>query len=357
MKPLIRSILVIIVAVSLMLVGRNHLETSRGVTGDKVVNFYNWGDYIDPELLTQFEEETGYVVVYETFDSNEAMVTKIQQGGTNYDLIGPSEYMVESMVEQDLLMPINKDLLPNLPNIDPRFMDQAYDPGNKYSIPYFWGTLGILYNTNEIEEGEITGWKDLWDEKYRESIMVYDGARETMGIGLQSLGYSLNDTDYSHMVEAMKKMKTLMPNIQALLADEIKMYAVMEQAPIAVTFSGEAAMAMDDNEDLAYIIPEEGTNIWYDTLAIPKNAKNIEGAHALMDFLMRPDVAAQNAEYIGYATPNAKAKELMDPEITSDPAFYPSDELISKMEIYKNLGQENLIKYNDLYLEIKLEPR
>lgn len=357
MKSLLRSMAIIVIAVSLMLVGRNRLEMTRGVTGDKVVNFYNWGDYIDPELLKQFEEETGYVVVYETFDSNEAMVTKIQQGGTNYDLIGPSEYMVESMVEQGLLLPINKDLLPNLVNIDPKFMDQAYDPGNKYSIPYFWGTLGILYNTKQIEEGEIKGWKDLWNEKYKESIMIYDGARETMGIGLQSLGYSLNDTDYSHMVEAKKKMKTLMPNIQALLADEIKMYAVMEQAPIAVTFSGEAAMAMDDNEDLAYIIPEEGTNIWYDTLAIPKNAKNIEGAHALMDFLMRPEVAAQNAEYIGYATPNAKAIELMDPEITGDPAFYPSDELISKMEIYKNLGQENLIKYNDLYLEIKLEPR
>ncbi|MBG9986396.1 ABC transporter substrate-binding protein [Facklamia sp. DSM 111018] len=357
MKTFIRSTLFILLIVLAMLIGRHFLQSSQGLNGNKVINFYNWGDYIDPELLEQFQEETGYVVVYETFDSNEAMLTKVQQGGTNYDLIGPSEYMVENMIEQNLLEEIDHDLLPNLKHISPDFLDQTFDPGNNYSIPYFWGTLGILYNTQEIKEGEITGWNDLWNEKYREKIMIIDGAREVLGIGLQSFGYSLNETDSQQLMKAAKKMKTLMPNILALLADEIKMYAVMEEAPIAITYSGEAASAIDENENLAYMVPEEGSNIWFDTLAIPKGAQNIEGAHALMDFLMQPEVAAQNAEYIGYATPNGSALNLMDPEIIEDPAFYPDQALVDKLEVYRDLGQEKLIEYNDLYLEIKLEPR
>ena len=358
MKSLVNSMVVILIAVALMFVGRHYLQASQGLTGgNQVINFYNWGDYIDPELIKEFEEESGYVVVYETFDSNEAMLTKIQQGGSNYDLIGPSEYMVENMMEQGLLEKLDHQLLPNLQHNDPRFLDQYYDPGNQYSVPYFWGTLGIIYNTNQIEEGEIKSWDDLWSDKYRGKIMIVDGAREVVGIGLQSMGYSLNETDSEILAKAGQKMKKLMPNILALLADEIKMYATIEEAPIAITYSGEAAMAMEDNEALGYLVPEEGSNIWFDTLAIPKGARNIEGAHALMDFLMRPEIAARNAEYIGYATPNKDAIELMDPEVTGDTAFYPDQAIIDKLEIYRNLGKEKLIEYNDLYLQIKLEPR
>lgn len=357
MKSLIRSMAAILILVVGMFLAINYLQTRQGLHGDKIINFYNWGDYIDPELLKQFEEETGYKVVYETFDSNEAMLTKVQQGGTNYDLIVPSEYTVENMVDQGLLLPIDHQQLSQLKNVSPRFLDQPFDPGNQYSIPYFWGTLGIIYNTKEIQPGEIKGWKDLFQDKYKEKIMIYDGAREVMGIGLQTLGYSLNETDSTRLEEAMLKMKQLMPNILALLADEIKMYATIEEAPIAITFSGEAAMAMEDNPDLDYLIPEEGSNIWFDTLAIPKGADNIEGAHALIDFLMRPEVAAQNAEYIGYATPNEAALDFMDPEIISDPAFYPDEALMDRLEVYRNLGQHKLIEYNNFYLQVKLEPR
>lgn len=357
MKTLINMSIAILVVVAALFGLRYQLESSQGLTGDKVLTFYNWGDYIDPELLDRFEEETGYSVIYETFDSNEAMFTKVQQGGTQYDILVPSEYMIESMIDANLLQAIDYTQLPNFQYLDERFIDQPFDPENEYSIPYFWGTLGILYNTNYIDASQVETWEDLWAPELASSIMIYDGAREVLGIGLQSLGYSLNETDDDKIIEAAAKMKTLMPNIIALVADEIKMHINQEEAPIGITFSGEAATAMYDNEDLAYHVPEEGSNLWFDNLVIPANSKNPEGAHALINFLLDPEIAAINAEYVGYATPNKAALDLMDPEITSDEAFYPSDEVISHLEVYRDLGQEKLIQYNDLYLQIKIEPR
>ncbi|MDO4432440.1 MAG: ABC transporter substrate-binding protein [Aerococcaceae bacterium] len=357
MRKLIQAV-VAILGVSALLFGlRYQLENARGLTGDNVINFYNWGDYIDPELLSEFEAETGYRIIYETFDSNEAMVSKIRQGGTAYDLAIPSEYMIQTMIQEDMLIPLDYSKLDGVENIDPRFMDLSFDPNNQYSIPYFWGTLGIIYNTNVISEAELQKWDDLWNPKLRNNILIYDGAREVMGIGLQSLGYSLNETDDEALIAAAEKMKTLMPNVRAMVADEIKMYMAQGEAAVAITFSGEAATAMADNEDLAYTIPREGSNIWFDNIVIPKTARNVDGAYALINFLLRPDIAARNAEYIGYATPNQKAFELLDPEITSDEAFYPSDELISHLEEYQGLGKTKLIQFNDLFLEIKIEPK
>lgn len=357
MKTLINMSIAILVVVAALFGIRYQLESSQGLTDGKVLTFYNWGDYIDPDLLDRFEEETGYSVIYETFDSNEAMFTKVQQGGTQYDVLVPSEYMIESMIDADLLQPIDYTQLPNFQYLDERFIDQPFDPENEYSIPYFWGTLGILYNTKYIDASQVETWDDLWNPEFASSIMIYDGAREVLGIGLQSLGYSLNETDDDKLIEAAAKMKTLMPNIIALVADEIKMHINQEEAPIGITFSGEAATAMWENEDLAYHVPEEGSNLWFDNLVIPANSKNAEGAHALINFLLDPEIAAINAEYVGYATPNSAAIDLMDPEITSDEAFYPSDEVMSHLEVYRDLGQEKLIQYNDLYLQVKIEPR
>ncbi|MBK0348523.1 ABC transporter substrate-binding protein [Aerococcaceae bacterium zg-ZJ1578] len=356
MKRLINSIVALLATVALLFFVRFQLESNAGLNNDKTVVFYNFGDYIDPDLLKQFEEETGYRVIYETYDSNEAMVTKVEQGGTTYDLLVPSEYMVQSMIKSDLLRPLDYSLLPNFEHIDSRFKDLAFDPKNRYSIPYFWGTLGILYNP-EMIDGKIEHWDDLWNEEYRNKILLIDSAREVMGIGLQSLGFSLNETDDTALMVATAKMKALMPNVMALAVDEIKMYIAQGEAPIAITYTGEASMAMEHNENLVYVVPSEGSNMWFDNLVIPKIARNIEGAHALINFLMRPDVAAKNAEYIGYTTPNKSAIPLLDPEITEDEAFYPSDETIEHLEVYQDLGQEKLIQFNDLYLEIKMEPR
>ncbi|MBG9979142.1 ABC transporter substrate-binding protein [Ruoffia tabacinasalis] len=357
MKQLMTMLVGILLIVAVLFGFRHQLESSLGLTDGNTIVFYNWGDYIDPELLTQFEEETGYSVIYETFDSNEAMMTKIEQGGTRYDVAVPSEYMIEQMIEADLLQEIDHSLLPNLENINPRFLDLEFDPNNRFSIPYFWGTLGIIYNTNYVDESEVQQWNDLWNPKFRNNIMIYDGAREVLGIGLQSLGYSLNETDSTRLREATNKMKTLMPNILALVADEMKMHLGNEEAMIGVTFSGEASMAIWENPELAYVLPEEGSNLWFDNIVIPHNAQNVEGAHALIDFLLRPEVAAQNADYVGYSTPNEAAMALMDPEVISDEAFYPSEDALDKLEVYRGLGQEKLIEYNDLFLEVKIEPR
>ncbi|MBD3948761.1 ABC transporter substrate-binding protein [Tuanshanicoccus lijuaniae] len=356
MKRLVNSVVLLLAVVGVLFFVRYQLESSAGLDSDKTIVFYNWGDYIDPEIIKQFEKETGYRVIYETYDSNEAMVTKVEQGGTAYDLLVPSEYMVESMIKSNLLQPLNYDLLPNFKHIDSRFKNQVFDPENRYSIPYFWGTLGIVYNKEVIKE-KIEHWDDLWNEKYRNKILLIDGAREVMGIGLQSLGFSLNETDDTALTVATAKMKALMSNVMALAADEIKMYVAQGEAPIAVTFSGEAATAMEDNKNLAYVVPSEGSNIWFDNIVIPKNARNVEGAHALINYLMRPDIAAKNAEYIGYATPNKDAIPLLDPEITEDKAFYPSEETMKHLEVYQDLGQNKLIQFNDRYLEVKMEPR
>ena len=355
MKKILNGVISILAICAVLFFLRYRLEHAEGLTGDKVINFYNWGDYIDPDLLAEFEEETGYRVIYETFDSNEAMVAKIRQGGTAYDITIPSEYMIETMLEEDMLIPLNYDLLPHAKNLDERFLDLDFDKGNQYSIPYFWGTLGIVYDTTRYEEEELQSWDNLWDPKFFNEILIYDGAREVMGIGLQSLGYSLNETDDTALELATVKLKRLMPNIRAIVSDEIKLYLQKGEAGVGITFSGEAATALEENEDLAYTVPSEGSNIWFDNIVIPKTAKNVEGAHALIDFLLRPDIAARNAEYIGYATPNKGAYELLPEELLEDEAFYPTDETIAKLEVYKGLSKEKRVQYNDAFLEVKIE--
>ena len=354
MKKLQSLIIGILAIILLLFFGAQQLEKSSGMAGAKVLNIYNWGDYIDPDLLKQFEKEYGYKVNYETFDSNEAMFTKLAQGGVSYDLTIPSEYMIEKMMEENLVQKIDYSRIEGIENIDPRFLDMSFDPGNQYSIPYFWGTLGIVYNDKFIDGDDMTKWSDLWNPELRNSIMMIDGAREVIGIGLNRLGYSLNSKSNFELNQAVMELRSLMPNIKALVADEIKMYMINEESPVAITFSGEAADMMYENEHLHYVIPEEGSNLWFDNIVIPHNAKNVEGAYDFINFLLKPEVAAQNAEYIGYSTPNKEALKLLPTEITEDEQFYPSDELISRLEVYENLGPEYIGIYNDYFLELKM---
>lgn len=343
-----------IIIIILLLFGMSYQlenQSNEGTT-DKLV-IYNWGDYIDPELLTQFTKETGIKVDYQTFDSNEAMYTKIQQGGTTYDLTIPSEYMISKMIAEDLLLALDKSKIEGLENIDPQFLNLSFDEGNDYSIPYFWGTLGIVYNESMVENPPHE-WEDLWSEEYRDNIMLVDGAREGMGIGLQTLGYSLNSRNKHELEEAANHLYQLTPNIKAIVSDEIKGYMIQEAAAIAVSFSGEASEMLDGNDQLHYVVPSKGSNLWFDNMVIPKTAKNIDGAYAFINFMLRPEVAYQNALYIGYATPNIKAKEMLPDEIKADEAFYPSEETLENLEVYDNLGRKLLGDYNDLYLQFKM---
>ncbi|WP_062353854.1 ABC transporter substrate-binding protein [Bacillus kwashiorkori] len=357
MRKLVQAFLVIFIVSLALILFVNHLNASQGYTGGNTLTVYNWGDYIDPDLITQFEEETGIKVIYETFDSNEAMMTKIQQGGTSYDVAVPSEYAIEKMKEDDLLQKIDQSKIPNLKNIDERFLDLPFDPGNEYSVPYFWGTVGIVFNPKLLGEREFHSWNDLWADDLKNQILLIDGAREAMGFALNSLNYSLNDTNVDHLQEAKAKLQELQPNIKAIVGDEIKMLIVNEEAPIGVVWSGDAADMMWENDDLDYVVPEEGSNLWFDNFVIPKTARNVEGAHKFINFMLDAEINAQNTDYVGYSTPNKAAMALLDEETIEDERFYPSSELTDRLEVYENLGKKMLSYYNDLYLEFKMHKK
>jgi spermidine/putrescine transport system substrate-binding protein len=357
MKQLVRMFAVVMIVSLLLIYLTAYLNSSEGYSGDNTLTIYNWGDYVDPELLTRFEEETGIKVIYQTFDSNEAMMTKIEQGGTTFDVSIPSEYAISKMKEENLLIELDHSKLPNLKNIDPRFMNLSFDPDNAYSIPYFWGTVGIVYNPELVGDLTFSSWDDLWDLSLRNQILLLDGAREVMGMGLNSLHYSLNDTDEAHLQEAKAKLLQMTPNVKAIVGDEIKMLLANEEAAVGLVWSGDASEIMGENEKLDYVVPEEGSNLWFDNMVIPKTARNIEGAHQFINFMLDPEVAAQNTEYVGYSSPNQEAMVLLPEEISSDERFYPNEELTSRLEVYDNLGKKMLSHYNELFLEFKMHKK
>ncbi|WP_019005693.1 ABC transporter substrate-binding protein [Cohnella laeviribosi] len=357
MKQLVRAfIAVIAIALALMYV-TSVLNSEQGYSGGNTLTVYNWGDYIDPELIAEFEQETGVKVIYQTFDSNEAMLTKIAQGGTTFDIAVPSDYAISKMREEGLLLPIDHAQIPNLSHIDPRFMDLSFDPGNVYSVPYFWGTVGIVYNPELVGGKTFRSWNELWDPDLRNQILLVDGAREVIGMGLNSLGYSLNDTNEEHLQEAKRKLERLTPNVKALVGDEIKMLLAGEEAAVGLVWSGDASEIISENEKLDYVVPEEGSNVWFDNMVIPKTARNLPAAHAFINFMLDPEHAARNAEYVGYSTPNKDALALLPEEISGDKRFYPDEELLSKLEVYDNLGKRMLAHYNELFLEFKMHSK
>lgn len=355
MKEIVRGAIVIALISAILLVINDRLNEGGGSAGKNSITVYNWGEYIDPDLLKQFTAETGIKVVYETFDSNEGMMGKVEQGGTAYDISMPSEYMIEMMAEKDLLLPIDYSKVPNVKNIDPYFLDLPFDPDNQYSLPYFWGTLGIAFNPTLLDGQTFESWDNLWDPSLKQQVVLVDSARESIGMGLNSLGYSLNSTNLAELREATDKLKTLSPNVKAVIGDEVTQLMVNGEAAVSLTWSGQAADMMFENEDIDYIVPEEGSNLWFDNMVIPRTSTNIDGAHAFINFMLDAEVAAQNADYVGYSTPNLAALDFMDPEVTGDERFYPDEETRSHLEVYRNLGLELLGVYNELFLEFKMD--
>ena len=353
MKRLYSFLIGIVAIVAILWLVSVQLENQTKTSGGDKLVIYNWGDYIDPELLEQFTKETGVQIQYDTFDSNESMYTKIKQGGTTYDIAIPSEYMIAKMIKENLVEKLDHKQIKGMENIGSDFLDQPFDPGNQYSIPYFWGTVGIVYNTKLVKKAP-QHWNDLWSPEYRNQIMMVDGAREVIGFSLNSLGYSLNTKNMTELRLAETKLNSLTPNIKAIVGDEMKGYMIQGDAAIGVTFSGEASEMLDKNEDLRYVVPSEGSNLWFDNLVIPKTVKHEKEAYAFINFMLKPENAAQNAEYIGYATPNEAAKTLLPKSITNDKAFYPSESTIKNLEVYNNLGKKWLGIYNDIYLQDKM---
>lgn len=325
-------------------------EEKETYTGE-IINVYNWGDYIDESLLTKFEKETGIKIVYDTFSSNEDMYIKLKQGIDSYDILVPSDYMIERLIEEDLLEELDMDLIPNFKYVNDRLKNPTFDPENKYSVPYFWGTGGIVYNTKFIKD-DIDSWTDLFDEKYSEKIIMYNSSRDSIAVALKALGYSMNSQDMDELNEARDLLIAQKKHVLAYQADEGRDTIVSEDGHIGFMYSGDALMMMEQNSDLDYVLPKEGPNIWFDAMVIPKSTQNPEGAHKFIDFLCEPENAAVNAEYsVGFSSPIEEAIELLPPEIKNSDVAYPSDEKLENGEIYKN-STEILKIYDQIWTDV-----
>ena len=326
-----------------------------GTSKNGQVIVYNWGEYIDPEIIDLFEEETGIDVIYEEFETNEIMYPKIQSGAIAYDVVCPSDYMIQRMIENDLLAEINYDHIPNLKYIGDNYMKMSrqFDPENKYSVPYLWGTVGILYNKKMVDE-PVDSWGILWDKKYEDSILMQDSVRDAFAVALKYLGYSLNSTDLDELEAAKNLLIEQKPLIQAYVIDQVRDKMIGGEAALGVIYSGEALYCQQENPDLDYVIPKEGTNIWIDSWVIPKNAKNVENAEAFINFLCRPDIAKMNFDYITYSIPNTAGRDLIEDEsLRNSPIAFPDDSKLENCETFRFLGDDNDALYNRLWREIK----
>lgn len=321
----------------------------------RTLNVFNYGDYINEDLIEKFEEETGIKVIYDTYESNEIMYQKVKNSPGTYDIIFPSDYMVEKMISEDMLEKINFDNIPNYKNIGDDFKNLPYDPNNEYSIPYMWGTIGIMYDADKIDE-EIDSWSDLWNPKYKNEIFMFDSIRDTLAISLSKLGYSLNSTDKNELEQATQELIKQKSLVQSYVMDEVKDKMINGEATLATIYSGDAIFIQEEAPDLnlKYVIPKEGSNIWFDVMVIPKGAKHKTEAELFINFLSDPENAKENVEYIGYATPNTAAYELLDEETQSDETVYPPDEILDKCEIYKDLG-DKIKLYDDAWLKVKIQ--
>lgn len=320
------------------------------------VYVYNWGEYIDPETLDMFEKETGIQVIYDEFDTNETMYPKVEAGASNYDVVCPSDYMIQKMIDNDLLQELNWDNIPNAKaNIGAQYYEQseAFDPGNRYAVPYCWGTVGILYNKTMVDE-PVTSWSILWDEKYADRILMQDSVRDLFMVGLKSLGYSMNSTDEKELNEAKDLLIQQKPLVQAYVIDQVRDKMIGNEAALGVIYSGEAIFTQRENPDLEYVIPKEGTNVWIDGWVIPKNAENVENAEKFIDFMCRGDIALLNFDYITYSTPNTAAQALIeDDDIRNSKIAFPDLSQYDGLETFSYLGDDADALYNDLWKEIK----
>lgn len=344
--------------------GSSSADNVGNRSGSNELYVYNWGEYIDEDVIDQFEEETGIKVIYDMFETNEEMYPVIEAGGVNYDVVCPSDYMIQKMRENELLAEINFDNVPNLDQIDPTYleMSKSFDPENKYSVPYTWGTVGILYNTKKLEELGMdvpTKWSDLWDERLDGEILMQDSVRDAFMVALKKDGYSMNSDNEDELQQAKQDLIDQKPLVQAYVIDQVRDKMIGGEAAISVIYSGEMLYIQNEVKDLGldydlkYVIPEEGTNLWIDSWVIPKNAKNKENAEKWIDFLCRPEIAKQNFDYITYSTPNKGAFDLLDEEIQNNKALFPDIDSLKDSEVFEYLGDEVDAVYNELWKEVK----
>ena len=349
-------ILIVCFTLILSLVGCYEKNTSNNdiktVNSKKrTLNVYNVGDYINPKLIKEFEKEYKIKVNYEEYATNEEMLAKIQAGGTNYDVIVPSDYMIEEMRKQNLLLKLNFNNIPNYKNIMEEFKGKSFDPKDEYSVPYFWGTMGIVYNKKLVKE-EINSWDALWNTKYKGRIVMIDGSRDTIGITLKKLGYSLNSTNTQELKKAEQELIRQKPLVMAYQVDTYKDMMISEEAVMSLAWSGDAMFLIAENPNLDYVVPKEGTNVWVDSMCIPITSKHKSDAELFINYMLRPSIGKENSEYVGYSTPNSEVKKILPKEILEDKIAYPSDDVLKNGEVFNDLGEYTSI-YDRMWTEIK----
>ncbi len=340
----------------------------QAAQSDKItLNIYNWGQYIADgsydslDVIAAFEEAYPWIDVnYSTFDSNEVMYTKIANGGITVDLIIPSDYMIARMIEEDMLLELDYSNIPNYQYIAEEFRGMAYDPEEKYTVPYAWGTVGIIYNTKYVDEADVTGWELMWNEKYDDKILMFDNSRDAFGIAQLKLGYGLNITDEAQLEECAKLLEQQKPLVQQYVMDQIFDLMQNEEAWIAACYAGDYVTMAEENEDLAFYRPENSFNLFMDAMCIPKCAQQKEAAELFINFVCNPEIAAANMDWIAYSTPLDRVvmADYMDAEVLEDPIAYPSMETIrdaqEREHVYTNLPPAVSRLMEDLFIKVRI---
>ena len=315
----------------------------------------NYGKYIESSVLDAFEEETGIHVNYEEYVNPEEMYTKYKSGAIDYDVICTSDYMVERLINEGEAKEINFDKIPLSKNLDDSYFEfsKAFDPENKYSMPYFFGTVGILYNKNKVDANDVKSWDILWNKKYKDQIIMEDSVRDTFVPALKRLGFSSNSTDKKELETALDQLIEQKPLVYSYLVDESADEVVAGNASMALVYSGEAAYAESLSKDLDYSVPTEGSNMWIDSWMIAKTCKNQENAEKFLDFLCREDIAMKNFEYVYYSTPNKAVYDKLDKETQENKTIFPDEETLNNCEIFRYLDEDSIALYNKLWKELK----
>lgn len=329
-----------------------------GRSGGNVVNVYNWGEYIDESIFEDFQAQTGIKVNYQTYDSNEALYGKLAGGATGYDVIIPSDYMIGQMIEEDMLEPLNFDNIPNFADIDPALLNPEYDPENLYSVPYMFGILGIIYNTTLVDpEEDMETWDVLWNEKYSHDILTFDNSRDTVGIALKKLGFSYNTTDPAQITRAVDELITQKPLLQGYFMDKIFEKMEGANAAIGVYYYGDFLTMNENNEDLSFALPREGTNRYVDAMCIPKGSEHKENAEAFINFMCTTEAGLANVEATWYSSPLLSVREELDPEVSEDPNAYPDQEFMeTRCETYACLPTQIRALYSSEWVRLLNSP-
>ncbi len=355
MKKKLTVFCLVTVLLATSLSGCNTTSSTTKNNSDKTLTVLNYGKYIDEEVLKNFEEQTGIDIKYEEYESPEEMYTKYKAGAIDYDVICTSEYIIQKLIQEGEVLEQDYTSLSNYGNIDSDILSiaQAYDPNNTYTIPYFYGTVGIVYDTTKVDANEVTSWNVLWNEKYTNEIIMMNSVRDAFIPALKLSGYGINETSEEHLRDALQLLDDQFPIVYAYFVDEIGDEMISGNAELALIYSGEAAYAMDYNENLAYTIPEEGSNLWIDSWFIPKTCQNEEAALLFLDYLCDKDVAMANFEYVYYASPITSVVEALDEEVRNNEAVIPSKETLANCEVFTSIDDEKTALLNHLWQELK----